>query len=117
MASYKDQLHKIIEQSSFPADRAEDIKHDIHSMVTDGSVVGEVIADFLSNVVGTTIDKLGADTLFEMTSEAIQNLFQEALSNALQSDEFSFTLAEQLGVNDIAREPPASANIQQEMGS
>ena len=51
MTSYKDQLHKIVENSSFPADRAEDIKHDIHSMVTDGSVVGEVIADLLSNVV------------------------------------------------------------------
>lgn len=116
MTSYKDQLHKIVENSSFPADRAEDIKHDIHSMVTDGSVVGEVIADLLSNVVGTAIDKLGADKLFEMSSEGIQNFFKETIGNALQSDDFSLTLAEQLGVSDIAREPPASSKPEHVIG-
>lgn len=116
MATYKDQLHKIVEDSSFPADRAEDIKHDIHSMLTDGSVAGEVIADLVSNVVGSAIDKLGVDKLFEMTAEGIQNFIKEVTHDAFQSEDFSFTLAEQLGIKDIAREPPASSKPQQEIG-
>ncbi len=117
MATYKEQLHKIVEDSSFPSDRKEDIKHDLQSVFSDGSLVGEMIGDIVGTIVGGAINKLGVDDLVNWTTDNIKSLVKEAVMTVLESNELLNQMAESMAEKEAEREPPSYANTQQEMGS
>lgn len=110
MATYKDQLHKIIEDSSFPSDRKEDIKHDLQAVFDDGSLVGEMVGDIVGTVVGGIINKTGMDDLVNWTTDSIKNLVKEAVTEVLGSNELLNQMAESLADKQAERE----ANVSQE---
>ena len=116
MATYKEQLHKIVEQSSFPADREEDIKHDLNSAFSDGSIIGETFADIISNVVGTAINELGIDQFVSMGTEGIKNFLKEATLDAIQSYDFMNDLSQKLTSKEEDIDLPYHDSKEQEMG-
>lgn len=115
MATYKDQLHKIVEQSSFPKDRAEDIQHDMRSAFKDGSIAGEMIADVVSNTVGKLIDKLGVDDAVTWTTDGIKSMVSEAVMSVLESNELLKQMSESLASKQAARETNIDRDQDREM--
>ena len=113
MATYKDQLHKIIEDSSFPSDRKEDIKHDLQAVFDDGSLVGEMVGELASTIVGGIINKTGADDLVNWTTDSIKSVVKEAVMEVLGSNELLNQMAESFADKQAERE----ANVNQERGT
>ncbi len=116
MATYKQQLHKIVEQSSFPADRAEDIKHDLKSAFSDGSIIGEMFADIISNVVGTAINELGIDKFVSLGTEGIKDFLKEATLDAIKSYDFMNDLSQKLTPKEADLDMPYHESKEREMG-
>lgn len=116
MATYKDQLHKIVEESSFPSDRAEDIKHDLHAVFDDGSLVGEMVGDMVSQIVGGAIDKLGVDDMVEWTTDNIKSFVHEVVMAVLESNELISQMAESLAEKQAEREAGKEQEKTAEMG-
>lgn len=117
MATYKEQLHKMVENSSFPADRGEDIKHDFKSAFSDGSLIGEMVADVVSNTVGKAIDKFGIDKLVTMGADGIKDMVGEAVMNVLGSNELLTQMSESFAQKQAAREQNFTNNQGKEMGA
>ncbi len=116
MATYKDQLHKIVEESSFPADRAEDIKHDLKSVFDDGSLVGEMVGDIVSTTVGGMINKSGIDDFVDWTTDNIKSFVNEAVMTVLESNELLSQMADSLAQKQAEREVNNSQERSTEMG-
>ncbi len=112
MATYKDQLHKIVEDSSFPASRAEDIKHDLKTVFEDGSVFGELVGEVASAVIGKMIQKTGLDDVVTMTTEGIKDVVKEAVSTVLESN----VLLQQMSEDFAQKQADRTMGVEQERG-
>ena len=117
MATYKDQLHKIVEESSFPSDRKEDIKHDLQSVFDDGSLVGEMVGELASTIVGGIINKTGADDLVNWTTDSIKSMVKEAVMTVLNSNELLNQMSESLAQKTADREMNNGTERTVEMGA
>lgn len=116
MATYKDQLHKIVEESSFPSDRKEDIKHDLKAVFDDGSMIGEMVGDLVSTIAGGVINFTGVDDLVSWTTDNIKSVVKEAVMEVLGSNELLNQMAESLAEKQAEREAGMGQEKTTEMG-
>ena len=101
--SYKDQLEKLdhIYESE---ERADEIARDIHDVLNDGSVFGELIASSVGEALARTIEKSGLDGFVNQGVDEMKSVVAEAVHNAMGSDEFTHEFADLMARKEIDRE-------------
>lgn len=106
--SYKDQLHEIAQQQqNDQANRVQEITQDVKDVFNDGSVFGQLVADSVGEALGKTIGTVAAKT---------EEVIKGAVENALQSDQFTASLGEQLGWKEAERQQVNTNVPDREMG-
>ena len=84
--------------------RADEISQDIHAVLNDGSVFGELIASSVGEAIAKTIEKTGLDGFVNQGVEEMKHVVSEAVHNAINSDQFTHEFASRVAEKEIDRE-------------
>ena len=114
--SYSDQLNNMQDFANDIKElRSEEISQDIHNVLNDGTVFGELIANSIGEAVATAIDKSGLDTAVTQAVSDLKSVVSEAANNAIKSPEFSQELGSK--VADMQTDRDFQNDNAKEMGS